>query len=51
MILGTLEERAMRDFAFHAAVLSEPSVWLSCESRAGSAEGVLSQEAGEEGAA
>lgn len=41
----------MCDFAFHAAVLSEPSVWLSCKSRTGSAEGVLSQEVGEGGVA
>ena len=41
----------MCGFAFHAAVLSEPSVWLSCKSRAGSAEGVLIQEVGEGGVA
>jgi hypothetical protein len=41
----------MCDFAFHAAVLSEHSVWLSCRSREGSAEGVLSQEVGEGGVA
>jgi hypothetical protein len=38
------EKRAMCDFAFHAAVLSARSVRLSCNSRAGSAEGELSEE-------
>jgi len=35
---------------FHAAsILSVPSVWRSCDSRAGSAEGELSEETGEAG--
>jgi hypothetical protein len=35
---------------FHAAgILSVPSVWLSCDSRAGRAEGELSEETGEGG--
>ncbi len=38
------------DFASHAvAILSVPSVWLSCSSRAGNAEGELSEEMHESG--
>jgi hypothetical protein len=33
------EKRAMCDLASHAAILSVHSVWLSCNSRTGSAEG------------